>query len=228
MGLSPTGLKGVAAKIEYSNPDLCVQGGQEDYSWSLSWVGIVGPGVGDIYQGGIAKCQFVPAFAGHSCPYNSGISYFWYYWGYGDGACGMHADSGFRKALKGNAPQGSDPYGNVHRIEYNSVTSRFVYSIDGVNQKLLDASIPLTCWAGGIRGAQLMNEMLDNGDHNGGTVSNPQSFSASQYQNSSGGWQNISWTLGRPCDANSYPASWTCNVSTVTSNVFYEQDLRAP
>jgi hypothetical protein len=70
--------------------------------------------------------------------------------------------------------------------------------------------------------------MLDNADQNAGTVSNRQSYSAVKYQNGSGSWQDISWTLGRDCDANSYPAAWTCSVSTSTHNVFYESDIRKP
>ncbi len=228
MGVYPAGLQGVQAKIEWFQTNGCRPvGGTSDWSWSLSWISIVGrTNVFDIYQGGFAWCPFVSPL-NLSCPNNNGISYYFYEYGYGDGACGPGFSSGFIKALKGNAPQGSDPYGNVYKIEHNSATNRYVFSIDGVDQKHLDQSVPLTCW-GGVTGTQIMNEMLDQGDQNAGTVSNPQSYSAIQYQNSSGGWQNISWTLGRACDANSNPAAWTCNVSSGTHNVFYEKDLRAP
>lgn len=72
-----------------------------------------------------------------------------------------------------------------------------------------------------------MNEMLDKGDQNAGTVSSHQSYSSMQYQTATG-WHNTSWTLGRACDANSDTSDWSCYVSSATANSIVEYDRRAP
>lgn len=227
MGVSPTGLIGASAQVRWYDTSLCNQGPTPDYSWSLSWVALVGVSTQDIFQVGFGKCANVPTTStSSSCPYNSGVSYHWYYYQRaGGGPCGAEFNTTFQKAPKGNASAGTYTYA----IQQKSDTSGtyFAATIDGQEQTRRSTSDLNVCWQGGITGAQYMNEMLDAGDQNGGTVSSHQPFSAITYQSSTG-WHNTSWTLLRNCDANSDPTDWSCVVSSTSHNTFYNYDRRAP
>jgi hypothetical protein len=222
------GLRGVQARIEWFNTQLCIQDETPDDSWSLSWVGIVGPNSPtadgfDIFQGGFARCA--TSGTAHSCPYNGGVSYHWWFWEYEAGPCGLAANSGFRKANKGNAGPGTYTY----RIDYRPGVSppRYSFQINGADQTWISTTTVSTCW-GGVSEAQLLNEMLDEGDQNGGTVADHQEYSQAKWEDVSEVIRTITWPLGTPCDANSQPSAWTCNISGSTQGLFVTWDRRAP
>ncbi len=80
---------GVSSEIEWVNSHLCVQTGNNDQSWSLSWVSLDGPNSDSIpgisiYQGGFAKCASVDT----TCDANGGVSYHWVYYAREQGPCG--------------------------------------------------------------------------------------------------------------------------------------------
>jgi hypothetical protein len=219
------GLRGVYAEIEWFNTHLCVQTGDPEWSWSMSWVSLDGPnsdqvaGV-SIFQGGFTKCA--PAGTG-SCPFNGGVSYHWFYYGREEGQCGAAYNSTIRKAPKGNAGPGvydyevsKAPDGDYHfYINEVSQYAKAGYTIDD-------------CWGGvGVVGVEWQNEMLDPNDQNGGTVSNHQQFFAVQYKDGSG-WHSANRPLGSLCDANSNPASWHCGWGSTSGTFFNEWDERAP
>jgi hypothetical protein len=221
-GIGSTNIRGARSTIEWFDESLCRQGTQHTYSWSLSWVGILGAGQ-NIFQGGFAKCANIEA--GLSCPYNGGVSYHWWFWEYQDSpACGPYANSGFRKANKGNAG-GAAAYD--YEIDYRPNVSppRYTFEIDGVDQTWISTSIPNTCW-GGVTGVQYMNEMLDYGDQNGGTVSNHQEHSSTMWQDASRNW-HVSNLGSSPCSANSYPAWCSCNIGSGNDTIV-SWDRRAP
>lgn len=220
--MGSTSLRGAQSTVEWFNDQLCLQGETFDYSWSLAWVGIVGvhDQTNDIFQGGFARCSSVGGAL--SCPFNGGVSYHFWFWQYGDGACGPLANSGFRKANKGNASAGNYNY----KIDYRPSASRYTFVIDGTDQTFIPTSTPSTCW-GGIRGAQWFNEMLDTGDQNGGTVANHQTYSGSKWQDGSSVWHTAAWPTSTPCPVNSYPTAWRCN-NTASAGQFLDWDSRAP
>jgi hypothetical protein len=223
MGVSPSSIQGVSAQIEWFNTSLCIQDPDTpDWSWSLSWIGLIGPDDPnqdgfDIFQGGFGKC--VPSGVG-SCPGNAGISYHWWFWEYEAGACGNAQNSTFRKANKGNASAGT----YLYKIDHRPASSRYSFSIDGTDQTFITESTVSTCW-GGVSGAQIMNEMLDYRDQDAGTVGNHQEFSAVKYQNGSG-FHSVNWAPGS-CDANSQPSNWACNTSAASDRIT-TWDFRAP
>jgi hypothetical protein len=226
MGRDVTDITGAQADIQWVNPSLCVQGGSPQNSWSMSWVAVVGdtPG-GDlgisIYQGGFTKCANVSG----SCPYNGGASYYWYFFARPrDVGCGAPYNSGVIK-VKGNARSVQLNYKVAYVVIDGS--PKWAFWIDHVRYNTRPASDLETCWPGGPNGIQVMNEMLDNNDQNGGTVGDHEDFDLVQYKTSTG-WHGMNWTLGRACDANSYPTHWDCIVSSVNNDTFKNWDDRAP
>lgn len=217
-------LRGVYSEIEFFNEQLCVQGATPDYSWSLSWVSLEGPnsdsipGV-SIYQGGYAKCP--PPEVG-SCPWNGGASYYWYFFGWEEGPCGDAFNTGMVKAPKGNATAG------IHDFQISKVGSNYYYWIDEVVQGSRPAWNLDECWGGtGPRLAEWTNEMLDQGDQNGGTVANHQSFANNQYQDATG-WRRLNLPKLNPCRNNAQPSVWACYIATNRNDWFYSWDRRAP
>lgn len=218
-GLGSTNIRGARATVEWFDESLCRQPNvfqPEQDTWSLSWVAIVGNG-NEIFQVGFAKCP-----PSGFCPYNNGISFHFWFWEYPAGACGAAADSGFRKANKGDVTGGA----HVYSIDYRPAASRYSASIDGTDQTWIPTSTPSTCW-GGIVGAQYMNEMLDLGDQNGGTLSDHQEMTIVGWQDASQNWHVAN--IGPPgsCPTNSNPSAWTCNIAS-NSNTIVSWDRRAP
>jgi hypothetical protein len=220
--LGPSGLKGAQTTIEWFNDQLCAQRERFDFSWSLAWVAIVGVHdlTYDIFQGGFARCASLGM--PYSCPYNNGVSYHFWWWSYGDGACGSAFNSTFRKANKGNASAGMYNY----KIDYRPAAGRYSFVIDGTDQTFIPTSTPTTCW-GGIRRAQWFNEMLDNGDQSGGTIANHQTYNRSKWQDSSANWHTVSWPTSTPCPVNVNPTAWKCNNTAIVGQ-FLDWDARAP
>ena len=218
-GARGTGLKGAYAEIEYFNESLCTQGATTVNSWSLSWVSLDGPqsssvpGI-DIFQGGYAKC---PDPTVGSCPWNAGITYYWVFYAREQGACGAAFNTGFIKIA--NAAAG------IHFFQVSKVGSNYNFYIDEVLKYQRSLADIDTCWPG-VSAVEYQDEMLNNGDQAGGTVSNHQSFAEVQYQNATG-WHYESRASGAACDANSFPASWRCNWD-YTGHNFYPWDARVP
>jgi hypothetical protein len=220
-GKSAGGLIGIYSEITYVNENLCVQGPDPLVgSWSLSWVSLDGPqddatpGI-DIFQGGYAKCP--DPFVG-SCPWNSGVTYYWVSYGHEQGACGAAFNTGFIKIA--NAATG------VHSFQVSRVGTQYNFYIDEVlkyHRSLADID---TCWPGASQ-IEWQNEMLNNGDQGAGTVSKHLMFDNNQYQNSTG-WHPQNRTLNTPCDANSNPTDWACNNSGTFADRFNAWDRRAP
>ncbi|MES2209375.1 MAG: hypothetical protein V4515_04230 [Chloroflexota bacterium] len=215
-GRSGTGLKGVYAEIEYVNENLCVQAATKVWSWSLSWVSLDGPqtaaaGV-NIYQGGYAKC---PDPSVNTCPWNNGITYYWVFYQRETGPCGLVFGTPFIKIA--NAATG------LHFFQISKVGSSHNYYIDEVFKYSRSVSDIETCWPG-VAAVEYQDEMLNDGDQGGGTVSNHQLFGNVQYQNASG-WHYENRTPGSGC-ANSNPTNWRCTWD-YTGHNFYPWD-RAP
>ena len=214
-----SGLKGVYSEIEYIDKSLCVQGATRSDSWSLSWVSLDGPqdsgtpGV-DIFQGGYAKCP--PPSVGN-CPYSYGLTYIWVFYGHEQGACGLASNTGFVKIA--NATSG------MHFFQISKVGTNYNFYYDESLKYSRPQADVDTCWPG-INNAEWQNEMLNNGDQGGGPLSNHQAFANNQYQTSV--WHDFNRTLGASCDANSYPAHWTCVSSSLDPNWFTSWDDRAP
>ncbi len=217
-GHASAGLKGVYAEIEYFNESLCVQGATKVGSWSLSWVSLDGPQTGadgvNIFQGGYAKCP--PPIVG-SCPWNNGVTYYWYFYQHETGACGLVGGSPTIMKIA-NAGSG------LHFFQISKVGSNYNFYIDEVFKYGRPASDIDTCWPG-VTAVEYQDEMLNNGDQGGGTVSNHQLFGNIQYQDASG-WHLEYQTPGSAC-ANSNPTNWRCNWD-YTGHNFYPWDNRAP
>jgi hypothetical protein len=178
------------------------------------------PGIA-IYQGGFAKCANVAG----SCPYNGGASYYWYYYARPQGNCGQASNTGVVKAAKGNAGPGQSNY----KVAFIPIDGQdyWAFWIDGSRQNTRPNNDVAYCWSGGAKGTQVMNEMLDDNDQNGGSNSNYENFDSVQYKNGTG-WHGMNWTLARDCDANSYPTHWGCIVSHTLNDTFKNWDDRAP
>jgi hypothetical protein len=214
---SGTGIRGVYSRIEYYNERVCDQGETFVYSWSLQWVGLQGPPNSpgtDIFQGGYAKCSVVAG----SCPWNSGNSYTWVYYGHQMGACGQAAHSPFTKIY--NVSSGT------HDFQIAKSGSYYKFSIDGVVEYQRPASDLDLCWDS-IDSTVWTAEMLNTGDQAGGSVGNHQDFLNNEWQDG-GGWHFITRTLGAPCNFNSYPAHWHCNISQASGEDFANWDDRFP
>jgi len=217
-GRSGAGLKGVYAEIEYVNESPCTQGATKVASWSLSWVSLDGPqtpadGV-NIFQGGYAKC---PDPTVGSCPWNNGVTYYWVFYQRETGACGIKFTTPFIKIA--NAATG------LHFFQISKVGSNYNFYIDEVFKYARSASDLDTCWPG-VVAVEYQDEMLNNGDQGGGTVSNHQLFGNVQYQNGSG-WHLENHASGSACSANSNPTNWRC-AWDYTHHNFYPWDNRAP
>ena len=135
IGESPalSNIDGVAADIEWVDPQLCIQGSTIRNSWSLSWVSLDGPdttapGI-SIFQGGIARCP--PPTVG-SCPHENGNSYYWHFYQREAGPCGPKTGTPFLKARKGNAGPGTLTY-RIIRIT-DPEGGFYSFQIDGEQQ----------------------------------------------------------------------------------------------
>ena len=156
----------------------------------------------------------------------AGLTFHWWYYAHGVGACGAPFNTGIRKTQ--NVGAGSRLY-SIHR-EVGADGPFWAFRINGVLHSSRVPSDITTCWPT-INLLVYMNEMLNINDFNYGTVSNHQHFAEVQYQISNG-WHNSSWTLGRECDAHSDrdygQFNWRCFVSSADHNDFYQWDSRAP
>lgn len=113
----------------------------------------------------------------------------------------------------------------VHFFQISKVGSSYNYYIDEVFKYSRSVSDIETCWPG-VAAVEYQDEMLNNGDQAGGTVSNHQLFGEVQYQNGSG-WHYENRSSGSACDANSNPTNWRC-AWDYTGHNFYPWDNRAP
>jgi hypothetical protein len=213
-GLTSSGLKGVYSELDYIPKTLCTQGSTSLDSWSLSWVSLDGPGGGpDIWQGGYAKCPTIS-----SCPWNGGITYYFAYYGRDAGVCGVATNTGFINL--GNATAG------LHFFQVSKVGTRYNFYIDETCKTHVSQDAIETCWPGATS-VEWQNEMLNNGDQGGGSLSNRQDFKNNQYQGGAG-WHNMNRALAAYCDANSYPTHWHCRTSSTVANNFTAWDDRFP
>ncbi|HET7677968.1 MAG TPA: hypothetical protein VFK38_08965 [Candidatus Limnocylindrales bacterium] len=230
MGVRPTGMLGARAFIERFDPELCTQGPvTEVSSWALSWVSIDGPTEADpadginIFQGGIAKCS-----GSDHCPWNLGNPFHFYYFAHSEGACSPPFNT---KPVKlENVGPGSRLYEVSRRVAPPPTGAYWAFLIDGTSKHSRRGGDIMTCW-GSIIQLEFKNEMMNVNDYNPGLVSNHQHFAEVQYQTSNG-WHDTSWTLGRECDAHSDRdfglSNWRCFVSSTDKNDFYQWDARAP
>lgn len=221
-GTNPN-VQGVRATIDFANAHLCTQS-PSGPSWFLSWVGIQGPvldhghGV-NIYQGGYAKCVY-PA-GPTSCPPNGGHPYYWFFYSYEDGPCGVTSNSTFIK-VKGNV---SAPATDPFKIVFKPADATWHFSIDGTSYDTRTNAAINECWVDGITGADWFNEMLNPGDQNGGTDSDRQEFLDAQLMYG-GAWQDINRTENQPCGTNSNTADWHCKIEVDDHNSFKQWDDR--
>jgi hypothetical protein len=223
-GMSVSGLKGAYTEIEKLSKQLCTQTTPLVPSWSLSWVSIQGPppSAGDnIYQAGFAQCP--PPSVPGSCPYNGGALYYFSYFAWATGPCGLHFTTG---AVIEDARVPNPGAAGYHFFQVSKVGTSYNVYIDetyirGRNQADIE-----TCWPG-VVSSGWQNEMLNLNDQGGGHVANPQGFHNNQYQTSSG-WHNANRALNQQCDANSNMSHWHCNQSSSSANYFDAYDDRVP
>jgi hypothetical protein len=114
----------------------------------------------------------------------------------------------------------------MHFFQVSKVGTQYRFYVDEVQKDFRAASDIDVCWSG-VQQVEWQNEMLNQGDQAGGTLSNHQKWAEVQYQDASG-WHYETRPPLTTCDANSIPAYWHCGWSNTPAQYFNAWDNRVP
>ena len=156
---------------------------------------------------------------------SSGTEY--WFWAYGHEAIDT-CDGGVPAAPIYHSIGASNGFRDTYAVFRTAdINKDLIYSatINGTDEHDELAAHIETCWLGGPQATSSMDEVFNQGDQAGGSVSSHQSWMAAEYMDDTYVWHNLFWNFNVPCSYRQL-STMGCMTSGAVHNNFSSWDTR--